>query len=105
MANKKRRLKPAAFAIINTVVFAVCTFTFYQIGKHQVNMKDTAAVVRTESSADSSEVSLDVPERLDITMSSTVPRATTTESTTTVDLASWENQWHYWDVPWANAYQ
>lgn len=36
MANKKRRLKPAAYAVINTAVFAVCAFTFYQVGKHQV---------------------------------------------------------------------
>lgn len=47
MANKKRRLKPAAFVVVNTAVFTVCAFTFYQIGKHQVSARDATAVQHT----------------------------------------------------------
>ena len=104
MANKQHILKPAAYAVINTAVFVVCAFTFYQIGKHRATTKDTSAVRHTECSAGSSEL-LDELEKSSNTTAPPTTSQTTVESTMAVNLESWENQWHYWDVPWASAYQ
>ena len=97
MTVKHRRLKPAAYAVINAAVFAVCAVTFYQIGKHRIQKPETAAIQNEESSS--------VPERTSSAETSFSDQTITTVTTAATESVPLENQWHYWDYPWASAYQ
>lgn len=92
MAQKHRRLKPAAYAVINAAVFAVCAFTFYQIGLHRNQKSDTT------------NHSLESVTKITTSTQQSSPETSTITTTSTYKIPT-ENSWRYWEVPWANAYQ
>lgn len=98
MATKHRRLRPAAYAVINAAVFAVCAVIFYQIGKHHAAKPEVDAEQSTESS-------FAQENSADTMVSQPTEEQTAGTETSPADSDARENQWHYGDVPWASAYQ
>ena len=95
MAKRHKRLKPAAYCVINLAVFAVCAFTFFRVGQHHAVKPETASAPDTESFSDADSIT--------ITSLTTTSSETTQTTTTALPPASLEHSWY--DEPWGWPYK